>query len=70
MGDDNINIHLYHGGKFVKGRRLKYEGDSCRSTGPDDVDKLSYFEMKGIALEEIGYDAFFRFVLCDTCLIS
>ncbi|KAJ8428804.1 hypothetical protein Cgig2_012254 [Carnegiea gigantea] len=55
MGDDSIILHLYHGGKFVKERKLKYEGGSCRIIEPIDVDRSSYFELKGTACEEIGY---------------
>ncbi|KAJ8428082.1 hypothetical protein Cgig2_006805 [Carnegiea gigantea] len=55
MGDDSIILHLHHGGKFVKERKLKYEGGSYRIIEPVDVDRLSYFELKGIAYEKVGY---------------
>ena len=39
----------------MKERKLKYEGGSYRIIEPVDVDRLSFFEFKGIACEEIGY---------------
>jgi len=55
LGGDSIILHLHHGGKFVKERKLKYEGGSYRIIEHVDVDRLSYFELKGIACEKIGY---------------
>ncbi|KAJ8443051.1 hypothetical protein Cgig2_004256 [Carnegiea gigantea] len=53
MGDDRIFLHLHHGGKFVKGRKLKYEGGSCKIIEPIDVDRLSYFEKSNSQNSEI-----------------
>ena len=64
MGNDNTILHLHCDRKFIKGRRLNYNADSCRSTELVIVDKLSYFEMKGIAYGKIGYDG------CDIWLVN
>ena len=61
MGNDSIIFHLRHGGKFVKGRKAKYEGCSYRSIEPVVVNILSYFEVKGIAHEEIAYNGVLDF---------
>ena len=55
MGDDSIILHLHRCGKFVKERKLKYEEGSCRIIELIDVDRLSFFELKGIACEEIEF---------------
>ena len=55
MGDDSIILHLHHAGKFMKGRKPKYEGGSCKIIEPVDVDRLSFFKLKRIACEEIRY---------------
>ncbi|KAJ8434315.1 hypothetical protein Cgig2_009940 [Carnegiea gigantea] len=51
MGHDSITLHLHHGRKFMKGRKLKHDGGSYRSIKLVDTDRLSYFEAKGIARE-------------------
>ncbi|KAJ8436261.1 hypothetical protein Cgig2_011533 [Carnegiea gigantea] len=55
MGDDSIILHLHHGGKFAKERKLNYEGGSCRIIEPVNVNRLSFFELKGITCEKISY---------------
>ena len=60
MGDDN-KIHLHRVRKFVKGRSLKYKGGSCRIIELVDVYVFSFFELKGIAKEEIEYDGVLDF---------
>ena len=55
MEKDELTLHLHHGARFVKGRKLKYEGGDLRSIYLFDMDKCSYWEWKGLA-KDVGYD--------------
>jgi len=44
MEEDEMTLHLHHKARFLKGRKLKYEGAELRSVYPFDIDKCSYWE--------------------------
>ena len=39
-------LHLHHGGKFVKQKKLKHEDGTYRTIYPIEIDKLSFCELK------------------------
>ncbi|KAM7489032.1 hypothetical protein LguiB_026516 [Lonicera macranthoides] len=51
---DHFFIHLNHGGKFVSEPLLHYNGGKVDYFYNVDLDKMSYFEIKGM-VEDLGY---------------
>lgn len=48
-------LYMHHGGTFVNELRLLYLGDHIKYIYNVDLDRMLYFELKGL-VEEIGYN--------------
>ena len=58
MDDEEVKLEVHYGGAFLWNPRLEYFGGKVEIVYRD-LDRLSYFEIKGIC-EELGIDEPFR----------
>ena len=54
MSVDDIVVEIHHGGKFVDGDKVEYVGGGVSEIEPVDIDRLSRFEIIGLA-KDIGF---------------
>ncbi|KAJ8432644.1 hypothetical protein Cgig2_011810 [Carnegiea gigantea] len=54
MSVDDIVVEIHHGGKFVDGDKVEYVGGGVSEIEPVDIDRLSKFEIIGLA-KDIGF---------------
>jgi len=55
MVEEEVDLEIYFGEKFVIEPEFKYKGGDVMDISNFDVDKLSFFELKRY-IEELGFD--------------